>query len=175
MFGVGDSVSDDILQEDLEDGINSTHQLQLPWEHPWSLHRWAQRFAWHLPSWQVAGSQAWWCPAWIQSKPPRQQISYSHHLDVIPQHLPVPLGASLSQALSTFATSSHCLFNKLLLWLECKSDNLWKRSVVNFLFSVFGCWPRAKYFEIDLLHIQRGTKRGKGGQFCSHACLHPSS
>ena len=45
----------------------------------------------------------------LDSSPPRQTPDggLGDALDVIPQHLPVALGASLAESLSSFATSSH--------------------------------------------------------------------
>ena len=76
VFGVGDSIPDHILQEDLQD---STGLLVDEARDP------------------------------LDSSPPRQPTDgrLGDALDVIPQHLPVTLGASLAQSLSSLATSSH--------------------------------------------------------------------
>ena len=76
MFGVGDSIPDDVLKEDLEDSTGllideSRDTLDSP----------------------------------TASQTPDCRLGDS--LDVIPQHLTVTLGASLSKSLSSFATSSH--------------------------------------------------------------------
>ena len=46
----------------------------------------------------------------LHSSPPRQTTNsgLSDALDVVPQHLTVTLGASLSQSLSSLSASSHC-------------------------------------------------------------------
>ena len=46
----------------------------------------------------------------LHSSPPRQTTDggLSDALDVVPQHLTVTLGASLSQSLSSLSASSHC-------------------------------------------------------------------
>merc|ERR1711868_123643 len=50
----------------------------------------------------------------LDSSPPRETTDggLGDSLDVVPQHLPVTLGASLSQSLASLATSGHvaCLF-----------------------------------------------------------------
>ena len=76
VFGVGDSIPDDILEEHLED---STGLLIDEPRDP------------------------------LDSSPPRQTSDggLGDALDVVPQHLPVPLGTSLSESLASFATSSH--------------------------------------------------------------------
>ena len=45
----------------------------------------------------------------LDSSPPRQtaDCGLGDALDVVPQHLPVPLGASLAQSLASLATSGH--------------------------------------------------------------------
>ena len=45
----------------------------------------------------------------LDSSPPRQTADggLGDALDVVPQHLPVPLGASLAQSLASLATSGH--------------------------------------------------------------------
>jgi len=45
----------------------------------------------------------------LDSSPPRQTTDggLGDALDVVPQHLPVTLGASLAQSLASFATSGH--------------------------------------------------------------------
>ena len=76
MFGVGDSISDDILKENLEDStglfIDEARDT-------------------------LDSSSA--------SQTPDGRLGDS--LDVVSQHLTVTLGSSLSQSLSSFATSSH--------------------------------------------------------------------
>ena len=76
VFGVGDSIPDDVLKEDLED---STGLLI-----------------------DEAGDP-------LDSSPPRQTADggLGDALDVVSQHLTVTLGASLSESLSSFTTSSH--------------------------------------------------------------------
>ena len=45
----------------------------------------------------------------LDSSPPRQtaDCGLGDALDVVPQHLPVPLGAALAQSLASLATSGH--------------------------------------------------------------------
>ena len=76
MFSVGDSISDDILKENLK---NSTSLLI-------------------DESRDTLDSST-------TSQPPDCRLGDT--LDVVSQHLPVTLSASLSQSLSTFTTSSH--------------------------------------------------------------------
>ena len=88
VFGVGDGVPDDVLQEDLQ---NSAGLL-------------VDQARDTLDS-STAG------------QPPDGGLGDA--LDVISQHLPVPLGASLSQSLSSFATSGH------VAWLSA-NDAVWR-------------------------------------------------
>ena len=76
VFGVGDSIPDDILEEHLE------HSTGLLIDKPGDP---------------------------LDSSPPCQTSDggLGDALDVVPQHLPVPLGTSLSESLASFATSSH--------------------------------------------------------------------
>ena len=76
MFGVGDSISDDILEEHLEDP--SGLLIDEPRDP-------------------------------LDSSPPCQSPDgrLGDTLDVVPQHLPMPLGAPLAQTLASFATSGH--------------------------------------------------------------------
>merc|ERR1712025_910365 len=76
MLGVGDSIPDDILQEDLEDA----------------------------PSFLVDESTD---P--LDTTPPCKSPDsrLGDTLDVIPQHLAMSLGTSLTQAFASFASSSH--------------------------------------------------------------------
>ena len=76
MFSVGNSISDDILKENLE---NSTSLL-------------------------IDESRDT-LDSTTTSQPPDSRLGDT--LDVVSQHLPVTLSASLSQSLSTFSTSSH--------------------------------------------------------------------
>ena len=76
MFGVGDSIPDDILEEHLEDSTGLL--IDKPGDP-------------------------------LDSSPPCQTSDggLGDALDVVPQHLPVPLGTSLSESLASFAASSH--------------------------------------------------------------------
>ena len=76
VLGVGNSIPDDILKEDLED---TTGLLVDEARDP------------------------------LDSTPPCQPTDggLGNALDVVSQHLPVPLGTSLSKSLASFATSSH--------------------------------------------------------------------
>ena len=76
VFGVGDSIPDHVLKEDLEDATGLLVD--------------------------EAGDP-------LDSSPPRQTADggLGDALDVVPQHLPVTLSASLSQSLSSFATAGH--------------------------------------------------------------------
>ena len=76
MLGVGDSIPDDILQEDLEDS----------------------------PGLLVDEARDT-LDATSTSQTPDGRLGDA--LDVIPEHLPVTLGASLAESLSSLATSSH--------------------------------------------------------------------
>ena len=76
VFSVGDSVPDDILQENLE---NSTGLL--------------------------IDEARDTLDSSTTSQPPDGRLGDA--LDVVSQHLPVPLGTALSQSLSSFSTSSH--------------------------------------------------------------------
>jgi len=76
VFSVGDSVSDHVLQEHLE---NSTSLL--------------------------VDEARDTLDSSTTSQPPDGGLGDA--LDVIPQHLPVPLGASLSESLASFASSGH--------------------------------------------------------------------
>ena len=76
VFGVGDSVPDDVLEEHLED----TTGLLID------------------ESGDTLDSSS-------PCQPPDGGLGDA--LDVVPQHLPVTLGASLAQSLSSFTTSSH--------------------------------------------------------------------
>ena len=76
MFGVGDGIPDDVLEEHLQDSTG------------------------------LLVDQA---RDTLDSSTPRQSpdCGLGDALDVIPQHLTVTLGASLSKSLSSFASSSH--------------------------------------------------------------------
>ena len=76
MLGVGDSIPDDILQEDLEDS----------------------------PGLLVDEARDT-LDTTSTSQTPDGRLGDA--LDVIPEHLPVTLGASLAESLSSLATSSH--------------------------------------------------------------------
>ncbi len=76
MLGVGDSIPDDILQEDLED----------------------------TPGLLVDEARDT-LDTTAASQTPDGRLGDA--LDVIPEHLPVPLGASLAESLSSLAASSH--------------------------------------------------------------------
>ena len=82
VFSVGDSIPDDILEENLE---NSTGLL--------------------------VDQTRDTLDSSTTSQPPDGGLGYA--LDVVSQHLPVTLGASLSQSLSSFASSSHVALSKL--------------------------------------------------------------
>ena len=90
VLGVGDGISDDVLQEDLED----TSGLLV----------------------DEAGDT-------LDTTPSRQPSDggLGDTLDVVPQHLPVTLGATLSEALSSLSSSGHvvCCF---FLLLACVCD-----------------------------------------------------
>ena len=82
VFGVGYSIPDDVLQEDLQHSTG---------------------FLIDEPGDPLDASSP--------GQPP--DGGFGDALDVVPQHLPVPLGASLSESLASFATTRH-----LRLWLD---------------------------------------------------------
>merc|ERR1719233_98702 len=91
MFSVGDRIPDHVLEEHLQ----NTPSLLIDQGCPECCPSAPSCASWHLP-----------CPDLCL---PCQSANgrLSDALNVVPQHLPVPLGTSLAQTFASLATASH--------------------------------------------------------------------
>ena len=107
MLGVGDSIADDILQEDLKKRYS---------KHNPSAHNYLENTPGLLvdettdPFDATPPCKSPDCrlgDALLISNQQRHSKSRMLYLDVVPQHLAMSLGTSLAQAFASFASSSH--------------------------------------------------------------------
>ena len=88
----------------------------------------------HTTGSRVSGSITTICVLFLQ-------VLLGDALDVVPQHLPVTLSASLSQSLSSFATSGHVALFFVLTVEDHSPEDCPMVDIVNFRFGIFSSEP----------------------------------